>query len=171
MNEPLSEAIRIRVTPSHAARLGEAAALSGLPLSNYILRRLVIEDTLQEELTLREVAQRLNLPYATVFKYRYDIGFRLPAWVTAAGAKSGYAGPVPLNEDATSGVTRRLPHEGKHIFTRPGMGGRISRMGARCFNRACHMTEITDFRFHDLRHTWAIWQTTHRRSRFGHSVQ
>ncbi len=40
MNEPLSEVIRIRVTPSHAARLGEAAALSGLSLSNYIRRRL-----------------------------------------------------------------------------------------------------------------------------------
>ncbi len=52
MNEPLSEVIRIRVTPSHAARLGEAAALSGLSLSNYIRRRLVADDTLQEELTL-----------------------------------------------------------------------------------------------------------------------
>ncbi|WP_269498028.1 plasmid mobilization protein [Castellaniella sp. S9] len=52
MNEPLSELIRIRVTPSHAARLGEAAALSGLSLSNYIRRRLVADDNLQEELTL-----------------------------------------------------------------------------------------------------------------------
>ncbi len=52
MNEPLSEVIRIRVTPSHAARLGEAAALSGLSLSNYIRRRLVADDALQEELTL-----------------------------------------------------------------------------------------------------------------------
>ena len=52
MNEPLSEVIRIRVTPSHAARLGEAAALSGLSLSNYVRRRLVADDNLQEELTL-----------------------------------------------------------------------------------------------------------------------
>lgn len=35
MNEPLSEVIRIRVTPSHAARLGEAAALSGLSLATH----------------------------------------------------------------------------------------------------------------------------------------
>ncbi|MFA5520168.1 MAG: hypothetical protein WCY98_00200 [Castellaniella sp.] len=33
MNKPLSEVIRIRVTPSHAAQLCEAAALSGLSLS------------------------------------------------------------------------------------------------------------------------------------------
>lgn len=52
MNEPLSEVIRIRVTPSHAARLGEAAALSGVSLSNYIRRRLAADDTLQEELSL-----------------------------------------------------------------------------------------------------------------------
>src|SRR5690606_28063281 len=37
---------------SPAARLGEAAALSGLSLSNYIRRRLSADDTLQEELTL-----------------------------------------------------------------------------------------------------------------------
>src|SRR5690606_10389991 len=52
INEPLSTVIRIRVTPSHAARLGEAAALSGLSLSIYIRRRLSADDTLQEELTL-----------------------------------------------------------------------------------------------------------------------
>src|SRR3546814_9804945 len=52
VNEPLSEVIRIRVTPSHAARLGEAAALSGLSLSNYVRRRLSADNTLQEELTL-----------------------------------------------------------------------------------------------------------------------
>ncbi|MFT0532918.1 MULTISPECIES: plasmid mobilization protein [Castellaniella] len=52
MNEPLSEVIRIRVTSSHAARLGDAAALSGLSLSNYVRRRLMADDTLQEELTL-----------------------------------------------------------------------------------------------------------------------
>ena len=61
MNEPLSEVIRIRVTPSHAARLGEAAALSGLSLSNYIRRRLSADDTLQEELTLlRQIVSNLG---------------------------------------------------------------------------------------------------------------
>ncbi|TEA74154.1 plasmid mobilization protein [Allopusillimonas ginsengisoli] len=61
MNEPLSEVIRIRVTPSHAARLSEAAALSGLSLSNYIRRRLSADDTLQEELTLlRQIVADLD---------------------------------------------------------------------------------------------------------------
>src|SRR5690606_6211495 len=61
MNEPLSEVIRIRVTSSHAARLGEAAVLSGLSLSNYIRRRLSADDTLQEELTLlRKVVADLD---------------------------------------------------------------------------------------------------------------
>jgi len=61
MNEPLSEVIRIRVTPSHAARLGEAAALSGVSLSNYIRRRLAADDTLQEELALlRQIMAELS---------------------------------------------------------------------------------------------------------------
>lgn len=61
MNEPLSEVIRIRVTSSHAARLSEAAALSGLSLSNYIRRRLSADDTLQEELTLlRQIVADLD---------------------------------------------------------------------------------------------------------------
>jgi len=61
MTEPLSEVIRIRVTPSHAARLGEAAALSGLSLSNYIRRRLTADDTLQEELALlRQIVAELG---------------------------------------------------------------------------------------------------------------
>jgi integrase len=79
------------------------------------------------------------------------------AWVRADGAKSGYARPVPLNDDVMSVVARRLPHAGKHIFTRLGSGGRISQIDARCLNRACRSVEITDFRFHDLRHTWASW--------------
>ncbi|WP_419204740.1 plasmid mobilization protein [Bordetella trematum] len=61
MNEPLSEVVRIRMTPSHAARLGEAAALAGLSLSNYIRRRLSADDTLQEELTLlRQIVASLG---------------------------------------------------------------------------------------------------------------
>ncbi|MGB3742726.1 MAG: hypothetical protein WA968_11805 [Castellaniella sp.] len=61
MNEPLSDVIRIRVTPSHAARLGEAAALSGLSLSNYIRRRLAADDTQQEELMLlRQIVADLS---------------------------------------------------------------------------------------------------------------
>lgn len=49
MNEHLSEVIRIRVTPSHAARLGEAAALSGLSLSNYVRRRLSADDMRKDD--------------------------------------------------------------------------------------------------------------------------
>ena len=48
MNEPLSELIRIRGNPSHAARLGEASALAGR--SQY-RKTLVIWDVLRVNIT------------------------------------------------------------------------------------------------------------------------
>ncbi|NYT79552.1 hypothetical protein H0A71_21495 [Alcaligenaceae bacterium] len=40
MTEPLSELIRLRITPSHYQKLTEAAALAGLSLSEYLRRIL-----------------------------------------------------------------------------------------------------------------------------------
>jgi|LSQX01.2.fsa_nt_gb hypothetical protein len=50
MHEPLSELIRIRVTPSQYQKLTEASILSGIKLSEYIRRLLISADSLQSEL-------------------------------------------------------------------------------------------------------------------------
>ena len=52
MNESLSEVIRIRVTPSLAAVLGEAQAPSGRSLRDYRSRGLSADDSFQEDLRL-----------------------------------------------------------------------------------------------------------------------
>lgn len=60
-NEPLSEVMRIRLTPGQHRRLSEAAALSGLNLSDYVRRRLTAADTLAEELdALRQAVRHLS---------------------------------------------------------------------------------------------------------------
>ncbi|MDY0272376.1 MAG: hypothetical protein RBR37_07675 [Advenella sp.] len=61
MNEPLSELIRIRVTPRQYHNLNEAATLSGLKLSEYVRRLLITAESLQSELNqLREITDSLQ---------------------------------------------------------------------------------------------------------------
>lgn len=76
-------------------------------------------------------------------------------WINAEDAKSGHGRAVPLNDEALA-----LIHslEGKHpvyVFTRCDHA--IDYMDDRMFKRACRKAGIEDFRFHDLRHTWASW--------------
>lgn len=80
------------------------------------------------------------------------------AWVTHEEAKSKHARSVPLNDDAMAVMKRRLKTAGRYIFTRDGGEDvRVREIDRRAFNRACKVIGITDFRFHDLRHTWASW--------------
>lgn len=82
-----------------------------------------------------------------------DLGRRV-AVVTAENAKSGKARPLPLNDDAVA-VMREIPFDNEHVFSADGeKEGYINRTD---FERALLLSGITDFRFHDLRHTWASW--------------
>nr|WP_299450471.1 site-specific integrase [uncultured Pigmentiphaga sp.] len=81
-------------------------------------------------------------------------------WVVAEEAKNSYARSVPFNRDAMEVLQRRIPKAKKYVFERPSRDGKvrkISQIDARCFKRACEAVGIKDFRFHDLRHTWASW--------------
>ena len=82
-----------------------------------------------------------------------DLGRRV-AVVTAENAKSGKARPMPLNDDAVA-VMREIPFDNEYVFSSDGeKEGYINRTD---FERALLLSGITDFRFHDLRHTWASW--------------
>lgn len=50
MAEPLSELLRLRITPSQRQHLGEAAALAGITPSEYARRLLTSSDSIQTEL-------------------------------------------------------------------------------------------------------------------------
>jgi integrase len=71
------------------------------------------------------------------------------AKVDAEEAKGGKQIIVPLNDAAVALLTA-LPHREGSVF---GIG-HISRS---VWQTACKKAGVPDFRFHDLRHTWASW--------------
>lgn len=79
------------------------------------------------------------------------------AWVTNDLAKSGRARAVPLNEHAMEVVKRRQGTHASLVFSRTWAGARIEQVDRRAFTAALQEVGLKDFRFHDLRHTWASW--------------
>lgn len=79
------------------------------------------------------------------------------AWVTNDLAKSGRARAVPLNEHAVEVVQRRVGTHASLVFSRVWAGAQIEQVDRRAFTAAMKEVGLRDFRFHDLRHTWASW--------------
>lgn len=77
------------------------------------------------------------------------------AIVTNDNAKSGRARPLPLNRDAII-LINSLPRGSDYVFTR-STSKRVFDIDRRDFKRACDLSGIENFHFHDLRHTWASW--------------
>lgn len=92
------------------------------------------------------------------------------AWVDGTQSKNRWPIAVPLNDIAMS-VLQRL--QGKHpqrVFTYRGKP--IKQANTRAWVLALDRAEIENFRWHDLRHTWATWQRqagtpTHEIQRLG----
>lgn len=81
-----------------------------------------------------------------------DIG---QMWVDADSHKNGYAHGVPLNETALSVLRRQWGKHPTHVFTYNGKP--VEWVNTRAWREALQRANIEDFRWHDLRHTWATW--------------
>ena len=76
-------------------------------------------------------------------------------WVHADQAKGNNAIAVPLNEDA---MTILHKCKGRHpVFVFTYRNKPIKQVGSRTWKTAIERTDLQDFRWHDLRHTWASW--------------
>ncbi|MEJ7667591.1 MAG: site-specific integrase [Casimicrobiaceae bacterium] len=83
-----------------------------------------------------------------------DVVRRL-AWVHADQAKGRKAIPVPLNSEAVLLIRKRSGKHATHVFSY--RGNAITQVSTKAWYAALAVVGITDFRWHDLRHTWASW--------------
>jgi len=77
------------------------------------------------------------------------------AWIHADQAKSKKAISVPLNPDAMRILTKRGAMHQRFVFSYKGAP--ISQVSTAAWYKALKRAGIQDFRWHDLRHTWASW--------------
>jgi integrase len=77
------------------------------------------------------------------------------AWIHADQAKARKALAVPLNVDALAVLRRRQGVHPEFVFTYRGKP--VARTTTKAWQAALERAGIRDFRWHDLRHTWASW--------------
>ena len=85
---------------------------------------------------------------------RVDIGRRLVT-IGEGDTKNGAALGVPLNDIALGVLDRQRGQNSRYVFTYKG--DRLRNANTRAWRSALAACGIRDFRWHDLRHTWATW--------------
>ena len=92
------------------------------------------------------------------------------AWVDAARSKNRRPIAVPLNATALEVLRRQIGKHPERVFTYAGKP--LARVSTHAWEKALKRAGIEDFRWHDLRHTWASWHRqagtpTHELQRLG----
>lgn len=77
------------------------------------------------------------------------------AWIHADQAKGKRAIPVPLSSEALEVLRKERFKHPTHVFTFRGKP--ITQVNTKAWQAALRRAQIVDFRWHDLRHTWASW--------------
>lgn len=123
------EALRLLLElPEHLARIARFSLLTGLRKSNV-----------------------LNLQFSQLELSKRRL------WIPADQAKGGKAIAVPLVPEAAMILADQFGRSPgcNYVFT---FGGeRIKEVNTKAFRAALKRAGIADFRWHDLRHTWASW--------------
>lgn len=77
------------------------------------------------------------------------------AWIHAEQSKTGKSIAVPLSDDAIAVLRSQLGKNEQYVFTYKGEP--VEWANTKAWRNALKRAGIEDFRFHDLRHTWASW--------------
>ena len=92
------------------------------------------------------------------------------AWIDGWQSKNRHPIAVPLNNAAMTVLERQVGKHPTRVFTY--LGKPVETANTRSWRAALVRAGIEDFRWHDLRHTWATWQRqagtpTHELQRLG----
>jgi integrase len=79
------------------------------------------------------------------------------AWIHGDQAKAGKPIHVTLNATAITVLTKQIDKHPKSVFSYKGRP--ITQVNTKAWYKALKRAGIEDFRWHDLRHTWASWLT------------
>lgn len=80
---------------------------------------------------------------------------RRTAWIHPDQAKARKAIAVPLSTAAVIVLREQLGGHATHVFSYRGEP--ITQVNTKAWRKALERVGIEDFRWHDLRHTWASW--------------
>jgi integrase len=103
-------------------------------------------------------------------EWRYVDLERKHAWIPGSKHKNGKPHSVPLNEMALAVVRKQLGKHPTRVFTYRGEP--VGQCNTKAWYAALERAGIEDFRWHDLRHTFATWHRqagtpTHELQRLG----
>jgi integrase len=77
------------------------------------------------------------------------------AWIHPDQAKARKAISVPLNAEAVMLIRKQIGKSQTHVFCFQGKP--VKQVSTKTWYKALERAGIEDFRWHDLRHTWASW--------------
>jgi integrase len=158
----------IRAVLNKAAKewewIDRAPAVRMLPEPKRRIRFLTREeaDRLISELP-EHLAEMVRFSLATGLREQNVVGLkwadvdidRQCCWVWHDEAKGQSDIPVPLNSNAIAVVRRQRGRHPVYVFTY--QGGPVTRANNHAWRKALNRAGVEDFRWHDLRHTWASW--------------
>jgi integrase len=80
---------------------------------------------------------------------------RRTAWIHPDQAKARKAIAVPLSVAAVAVIREQLGKHVTHVFSYKGNS--VTQVNTKTWHTTLKKVGITEFRWHDLRHTWASW--------------
>lgn len=134
-----------------------------MPINNKRIRWLTLQEAEQLIRTLpKHLAHMANFTLATGLRSRNvrllkwsQINFeKRHAYVSAEDIKNNKALPVPLNTDALM-ILSQQQRVNEYVFNYNGKP--VTQCSTKAFRKALKKCGIENFRWHDLRHTWASW--------------